>query len=120
MTTARVLEPAAWRDPLAVLASFADEPYALGLISDGSARGRWSYPGWNPSRTFASLAAWRAAMPEAAPLEATVSDHPPFQGGAAGLACYEWGAAQEPAMPQDRTGWPPRSAREVRPRSNRW
>jgi para-aminobenzoate synthetase component I len=103
---ARVLEPAAWRDPLAVLASFADEPYALGLISDGSARGRWSYLGWSPARTFGSLAAWRSAMPTPEPLEATVSDHPPFQGGAAGLACYEWGAAQEPAMPQPRSGWP--------------
>ena len=106
MTTARALQQAAWRDPLAVLASFADEPYALGLISDGSARGRWSYLGWNPARTFASLDAWRAAMPDPEPLEATVSDHPPFQGGAAGLACYEWGAAQEPAMPQGRSGWP--------------
>ncbi|MGZ3276263.1 MAG: anthranilate synthase component I family protein [Caulobacteraceae bacterium] len=106
MTAARALEPAAWRDPLAVLASFADEPWALGLISDGSARGRWSYLGWNPSRTFSSLAAWRAAMPDRGLLEATVSDHPPFQGGAAGLACYEWGAAQEPAMPQGRSGWP--------------
>ena len=67
MNSARVLEQAAWRDPLAVLASFADEPWALGLISDGSARGRWSYLGWNPSRTFSSLDAWRAAMPEPAP-----------------------------------------------------
>ena len=102
----RVLEPAAWRDPLAVLASFAEEPWALGLISDGSARGRWSYLGWSPSRTFDSLAAWREAMPAPEPLEATVSDHPPFQGGAAGLACYEWGAAEEPAMPQGRSAWP--------------
>jgi para-aminobenzoate synthetase component 1 len=106
VTAARVLEPAAWRDPLAVLASFAEEPWALALISDGSARGRWSYLAWNPVRTFASLAAWRAAMPEPGPLEAAVSDHPPFQGGAAGLACYEWGAAQEAAMPQGRSGWP--------------
>ena len=103
---ARVLEAAAWRDPLAVLASFAEEPYALGLISFGSARGRWSYLAWSPSRTFDSLASWRAAMPAPEPLEATVSDHPPFQGGAAGLACYEWGAAQEAAMPQGRSGWP--------------
>ena len=102
----RALEPAGWRDPLAVLASFAEEPWALGLISDGSARGRWSYLGWNPTLTFDSLAAWRAAMPAPEPLEATVSDHPPFQGGAAGLACYEWGAAEEPAMPQGRSGWP--------------
>ena len=83
MTTARALQQAAWRDPLAVLASFADEPFALGLISDGSARGRWSYLGWRPSCTFASLAAWRAAMPAPEPLEATVSAPPPFQGGAA-------------------------------------
>lgn len=102
----RALQPAAWRDPLAVLASFADEPYALGLISDGSSRGRWSYLAWSPSRTFDSLRAWREAMPAPEPVEATVSDHPPFQGGAAGLACYEWGAAQEAAMPQERSGWP--------------
>jgi para-aminobenzoate synthetase component 1 len=106
VTAARVLEAAAWRDPLAVLASFAEEPYALALISDGSARGRWSYLGWAPQSTFSSLEAWRAVMPAPEPLEATVSDHPPFQGGAAGLACYEWGAAQEPAMPQPRSGWP--------------
>jgi para-aminobenzoate synthetase component 1 len=91
---------------MAVLASFAEEPYALGLISDGSARGRWSYLGCSPVRTFDSLAAWRAAMPAPEPLEATVSDHPPFQGGAAGLACYEWGAAQDRAMPQERSAWP--------------
>ncbi len=44
--TTRALLPAAWREPLEVLASFAEEPYALGLISDGSARGRWSYLAW--------------------------------------------------------------------------
>jgi para-aminobenzoate synthetase component 1 len=43
--------------------------------------------------------------PTALPLSAD-PDHPPFQGGAAGLACYEWGAAIETAMPQDRSGWP--------------
>jgi para-aminobenzoate synthetase component 1 len=45
-------------------------------------------------------------MPAPESLEASVSDHPPFQGGAGGLACYEWGAAEEPAMPQARSAWP--------------
>jgi para-aminobenzoate synthetase component 1 len=104
--TSRVLLTAAWREPLEVLASFAEEPYALGLISDGSARGRWSYLGWGPSSTFDSLDGWRAALPARPAFHDPNPDHPPFQGGAAGLACYEWGAAFEAAMPQDRSGWP--------------
>jgi para-aminobenzoate synthetase component 1 len=104
--TTRVLLPAAWREPLEVLASFAEEPYALGLISDGSARGRWSYLAWGPSAVFHGLDSWRAALPGAAADPDPDPDHPPFQGGAAGLACYEWGAASEPAMPQDRSDWP--------------
>ena len=104
--TTRVLLPAAWREPLEVLASFAEEPYALGLISDGSARGRWSYLAWRPSTVFSSLDAWRTALPTAPAFADLNPDHPPFQGGAAGLACYEWGASSEPAMPQDRSDWP--------------
>jgi para-aminobenzoate synthetase component 1 len=102
----RALVKASWRDPLSVLASFAGEPYALGLISDGSARGRWSYLAWGPTATFGDLETWRALMPEA-PLPVDPDpEHPPFQGGAAGLACYEWGAANEAAAPQDRSDWP--------------
>lgn len=104
--SARALIAAPWSEPLAVLASFADEPYVLGLISDGSQHGRWSYLAWRPTATFGDLETLRALMP-AAPLPADPDpDHPPFQGGAAGLACYEWGAAHEAAMPQDRSPWP--------------
>ena len=100
------LVSAPWKDPLAVLASFAEEPYALGLISDGSERGRWSYLAWSPTAVFGDLETWRALMPEP-PLPADPDpEHPPFQGGAAGLACYEWGAANEAAAPQDRSDWP--------------
>jgi para-aminobenzoate synthetase component 1 len=102
----RALVPAPWRDPLSVLAAFAEEPYTLGLISDGSDHGRWSYLAWSPATVFGDLETWRALMCEA-PLPADPDpDHPPFQGGAAGLACYEWGAANEAAMPQDRSPWP--------------
>ncbi len=105
--SARALAPAAWREPLQVLASFAEEPFALALLSDGSPRGRWSYLAARPSQTFDSLDGWRAAM--AARFDGAADgdpDHPPFQGGAAGLACYEWGAAMEPQAPQARTAWP--------------
>ena len=108
--SARVLIPAPWRDPLAVLSCFADEPYALGLISDGSARGRWSYLAWNPTDTFSDLETWRALAPQTALAADLDPDHPPFQGGAAGLVCYEWGAAGEPAMPQGRSDWPDMAA----------
>jgi para-aminobenzoate synthetase component 1 len=104
---ARVLRPAAWREPLDVLAAFAEEPFALALLSDGSALGRWSYLAFAPSATFDNLAGWRAALGPTVPAEpAGDPDHPPFQGGAAGLAGYEWGAALEPAAPQARSAWP--------------
>ena len=102
----RALVQAPWKDPLSVLAAFAEEPYALGLISDGSERGRWSYLAWSPTDTFSDLETWRALMP-ASPLPADPDpEHPPFQGGVAGLACYEWGAANEAAAPQERSDWP--------------
>ncbi len=99
-----LLRPAPWRAPIDVLAALAETPFTLALLADGSARGRWSYIASNPRRRFDSLAALRRALTPRAP--DPDQDHPPFQGGAAGLACYEWGAALEPAAPQARTAWP--------------
>ena len=94
----------AWREPLEVLAPLADEPFAFALLSDGSADGRWSYVGCSPSVRFDGLAGLRRGLAGLAPAEA---DGPPFQGGAVGLAAFEWGAALEPAAPQDRrSAWP--------------
>jgi para-aminobenzoate synthetase component 1 len=99
------LIPLPWRAPLESLGPFAEEPYALALLSDGSRHGRWSYVMRQPVRTFARLQAL-AAEP-AFPAPAADDDAPPFRGGAAGLASYEWGAALEPSAPQARTGrWP--------------
>ena len=40
--------PAPWREPAEVLSAFADEPWALGLVT-GGAGARWSYVARAPS-----------------------------------------------------------------------
>jgi para-aminobenzoate synthetase component I len=103
---ARFLAPTSWREPLDVLAPFAEEPFALALLSDGSRHGRWSYLARRPTRTFTDRAGLIAALPEI-PAATQEVDTPPFQGGAAGLASYEWGATLEPVAPQERMArWP--------------
>jgi para-aminobenzoate synthetase component 1 len=80
-------------------------PYSVGLLSDGSSEGRWSYVASHPAAVFDSLQSlaaglerWKAAAAAAGP---------PFQGGAIGLAGYEWGASLEPCAPQERSPhWP--------------
>ncbi len=103
---------APWRDPAEVLAAFADERFALGLLSDGSGeRARWSYVARTPERmlwispedhadVFAALA---ALLGEASPGD---PDGPPFQGGAAGLAAYELGDRVERLGLARLPGWP--------------
>jgi para-aminobenzoate synthetase component 1 len=98
--------PVAWRDPLEALAPFAEEPFALALLSDGSEHGRWSYVARQPVRTFDSLRSLDSAL-AVEPDSTLQADTPPFRGGAVGLACYEWSATLEPTAPQARAaGWP--------------
>ncbi|HTI66712.1 MAG TPA: anthranilate synthase component I family protein [Caulobacteraceae bacterium] len=106
-----VLETA-WRDPAAAAAVFAGEPYALLLLSDGSAGGRWSYLLRQPERVLTvGGGAPAVALAEAAallgPPMRTHQGGPPFQGGLAGLASYELGLAYEPAVGARRDpDWP--------------
>ncbi|OYX29863.1 MAG: aminodeoxychorismate synthase component I [Caulobacterales bacterium 32-69-10] len=98
-----------WRDPAAAAGAFADEPFALALLSDGSGQGRWSYLLRKPERTLTAgdgdpLA--EAAAMLGAPV-ATDGDGPPFQGGLAGLAAYELGLRYEPEVRAGRdSDWP--------------
>ncbi|WP_158915600.1 anthranilate synthase component I family protein [Caulobacter sp. S45] len=102
---ARSLIPVPWRDPLDVVAPYADEPFALALLSDGSRAGRWSYVAREPIRTFDRLETLSTELSTITPT--TDADLPPFQGGAMGLAGYEWSATLEPTAPQARkAGWP--------------
>lgn len=96
----------AWRPPLEVLAPVADEPFAFALLSDGSAQARWSYVGHAPRATFDSLEALRRRL--GTPQLDGEADGPPFQGGAVGVAGYEWSAVLEPRAPQARRSppWP--------------
>jgi para-aminobenzoate synthetase component 1 len=87
----------AWRDPVDALSPYADEPFALCLLSDGEGeRGRWSYLARQPSRTL-TVAASDSADPFAelralvGPAGPVAPDAPPFQGGVVGLASYELG-----------------------------
>ncbi|MBN9320275.1 MAG: anthranilate synthase component I family protein [Caulobacterales bacterium] len=100
-----------WREPAAALAPFADEPWAMALVSGGGGpRGRWSYVLRAPEATLVvapdaetdAFTALRDLAGEAAP---SLADGPPFQGGLAGLAAYELGARAE-GLTLARTGWP--------------
>ncbi len=102
---------APWRDPAELASAFADEPYTLALLSDGS-QGRWSYLMRDPARIL-TLAPdqpgdpWATAAALLGPAQPKRLGGPPFQGGLAGLAVYELGARAEPSMPGERRpGWP--------------
>jgi para-aminobenzoate synthetase component 1 len=95
-----------------VLSAFADEPYAVCLLSDGEGeRGRWSYLARNPSATLTiaagdptdAFAALRALIGPAGRVD---PDGPPFQGGVIGLAGYELGDRVERLGLGRMVGWP--------------
>ncbi|MBV9510364.1 MAG: chorismate-binding protein [Caulobacteraceae bacterium] len=101
-----------WREPAEILAAFAEEPWALGLLSGGGGRGaRWSYLARRPDRTLVCkpsdaddpFEALRALL---GPPQAPHPDGPPFQGGVAGLCAYELGAWVERLALQRLEDWP--------------
>jgi para-aminobenzoate synthetase component 1 len=102
---------APWREPTAVAAGFAETPYAVALLSDGSAGARWSYFAQSPE-SVVSVGPGEAGDPFAAaaalrgPVRGSHADAPPFQGGLAGLVCYEAGLRREPSVRAGRTDWP--------------
>ncbi|HXQ13195.1 MAG TPA: hypothetical protein VN814_01080, partial [Caulobacteraceae bacterium] len=88
---------APWRDPAEALGAFADEPYAVCLLSDGAGeRGRWSYLARRPAEVL-TITARDGRDPFAAltrligPPRPIDPAGPPFQGGVIGLASYELG-----------------------------
>ena len=107
-----VLIRAPWREPIAILDAYADEPLSLALLSDGhGARGRWSYlalrpdavrviPAGDPVDPFGVL---RDLIGETSPAD---PQGPPFQGGVAGLLAYELGARVEGLDLQRHPAWP--------------
>jgi para-aminobenzoate synthetase component 1 len=108
MRAAAIIE-ASWREPAQVLAAFADEPWAIGLLSGGETRlARWSFIARRPSQTLVLAAddprdpfeALRALIGEFAP---GLADGPPFEGGVAGVAAYDLAARLEPV---ELTRWP--------------
>ena len=103
---------AGWREPVEVLAGFAEEPFALALLSGGGGpRGRWSYLARSPARTLTIRPEDKGdAFAEMADLlgPALPADPggPPFQGGLAGLMAYELGARLEEAGHRGHPDWP--------------
>ena len=101
-----------WRDPGEVLEAFAEEPFALALLSGGGgSRGRWSYLARRPVRILVldakdrgdAFAQMTDLLGDAAPADPS---GPPFQGGLAGLMGYELGARLEPAWHPSHPDWP--------------
>ena len=101
-----------WRDPGEVLQGFAEEPFALALLSGGGGiRGRWSYLARRPIDTFIlrpdDLGDAFARMAELlGPDAPSDPDGPPFQGGLAGLMGYELAARLESAGHGGHPDWP--------------
>jgi para-aminobenzoate synthetase component 1 len=101
-----------WREPAAVLSAFADEPWACAFLSGGEGpRARWSYLLRSPDRVldaggelFAGLAGLIGPRLPSHP------DGPPFQGGVAGLASYEFGDHVEQLGLKRHPDWPDLSA----------
>ena len=99
-----------WRDPVAVLAPFADEPYAVLLLSRGPGA-RWSYFARRPTRVETvgpddPDRDFRRLRGLLGPRSAHEVDTPPFQGGVIGLIAYEFADRLEPlGMPRD-PDWP--------------
>jgi len=93
--TTPILIKAAWRDPATVLSGLADRPWAIGFLSGGD-QARWSYVAAEPAsvlevRPGDAHDPFQALAEFAGPPRPNRSDGPPFQGGVAGLACYELG-----------------------------
>jgi para-aminobenzoate synthetase component 1 len=103
---------AGWREPVEAAAPFADEPYALALLSGGAETARWSYLMRRPAQVIEIGAAapedpWAAAAAALGPRQPSLVDGPGFQGGLAGLAAYELGARREPSVARGAgDGWP--------------
>jgi para-aminobenzoate synthetase component I len=100
-----------WRDPVDVAAPFADDPYAVVLLSGGD-DARWSYMARAPEAVFTAasdhpdpFAALQALIGVSPP--ATSDDElPPFGGGVIGLAAYELGCRAEGVDLPRMAGWP--------------
>jgi para-aminobenzoate synthetase component 1 len=103
---------ASWREPARVLSAFAEEPWAIGFLSDGmGARGRWSYLAREPDAVLwidanAPDDAFAALARMLGPPLAGQPDGPPFQGGVAGLCAYGLAARIEPLGLAHNPDWP--------------
>ncbi len=115
---ATALLETAWREPVRILAGFAEEPYALGLLSGGGGpRGRWSYlarspdavlilPPDDPRDPFAALAELIGPRRPGFDERPAPESAPPFQGGVIGLCAYELGDRVEPLGLERFGDWP--------------
>ena len=95
-----------WRDPVAVAAAYAQEPYAGVFASDDDG---WSYVFRAPDAVLTLDGSGGSLTGVADFLEVSQSlepDGPPFQGGVIGLASYELSARLEATAPQRRGEWP--------------
>ncbi|MGI8841289.1 MAG: chorismate-binding protein, partial [Caulobacteraceae bacterium] len=105
------VERLTWRDPLEAFAPFADEPFALLLLSAGGPAAGWSYVARTPDLTDLVMAAdldrdfgrLRQALGWRVPREAS---GPPFQGGVVGLVAYEFADRLEPFGLARDPDWP--------------
>ncbi len=116
---ATVILTAGWSEPLHVLRACADAPFAVGFLSDGSERGRWSYVLDAPVATF-SLEAddprdpFRLIAAALGPPTPGLPDGPPFQGGGSGADVLRARRASRADRPRQPSGMADPRLRPVR------
>ena len=103
---------AEWREPAEVLSTFADEPWALCLVSGGQDdRGRWSYLAREPDAVLTVAPddprdPFRSLAELLGPPAPAMAGGPPFQGGVVGLASYELADRVEALGLGRQAAWP--------------
>jgi para-aminobenzoate synthetase component 1 len=104
------IKPLPWRDPVEVMASFAEEPYA-GLLLSGGGDVRWSYLVRSPEAVSSLTADMAVDLPDRldqllATARARHPAGPPFQGGVVGIAAYDLSRRLEALPAAGRSSWP--------------
>ena len=100
-----------WSEPLAAARAVADQPFALCLLSDGSPGARWSYVMARPSEVAEAPAGagdfhLLVQFVRSTPRPASDDGMPPFRGGVAGLASYDFGAREATGREPGGGDWP--------------
>ena len=99
-----------WRDPVEVMRPHGEREWAVLLLSDGGAHGRWSFMALEPDLTAApaggALGGLETIRGWLEPPNVERQTPAPFCGGVVGLATYEFGERIDPVGLDRDPAWP--------------